>query len=172
MRHKTVILALIFASGVLACAQEYEVRTEILQALAARSRVGPVGPEQISFSGAPKQKQALTVSTLRFDPMLHSWTASLRCVPSPKCLPFLVTINTDDPAAFSNPVSTSRHLPLVHQSERKLMISETGPVRISEPVTCLQNGRANQVIRVRTLATGQIRRALVSEEGRLLATKR
>lgn len=171
MRNRIFILALMFASGVPACAQQADTRAEILRALADRSRVR-LAPEQVSFSVVPPRNVTFKVGTIRFDPMLHAWAAEFHCVPGPKCLPFLVTVSTNDPDAFRIPVSTSRHLPLVHPGERKLMISGTGSVRVSEPVICLQNGRANQVIRVRTIMTRQIRRALVSQEGQILAANR
>lgn len=155
------------------CGKIAEVISVELRArgLSEESAISP-GQLDCRAEAAVAPAAELEVSRIGWDAVLGSWQARLRCRESRECIPFLVPIRLNDPAATAlrqnlnrlpqrerssgaregpDPVRIAKHAKgqenLVQAGRPARLILESGAVRIALPVICLEDGGEGQQVR-------------------------
>jgi hypothetical protein len=167
MRRLLVILALLAPIPFPAVAQDG--RDAIIRSLQSLGISQPLRREQITLAFDTGGSQPLLVHGFHFDQGLRAWLVELRCMPPERCVPSLATVHVDDAHLISPKPQSLRSARRIRAGERLSLVTQLGPIRITEPVVCIQSGLAGQRIRVRVTATKIVKRALVTESGELRA---
>lgn len=163
------MLRLAFLSFVLflpfsSTAQPQDPRDRVLESLRALGVPSLPSREQVTV-GSDEAQGVPDLEHSRYDVTLHAWLVELRCNPPSHCLPALAILNIAEPQLL---VRASVKQPLlVRAGEHRYLVSDFGAVRLTEVVTCLQSGRAQQTIRVRVRGTGTLKLASITESGEL-----
>ena len=131
----------------------------------------------LGISALPNREQVTLVSDAaqgvpdlehsRYDVTLRAWLIELRCNPPRHCVPTVAMLNIADPQLLARALVKRRGPVLVRAGEHRSLLSDFGTLRLTEPVVCLQSGRAGQTIRVRVTETKTLKLASITDSGEL-----
>jgi hypothetical protein len=169
-RFSAALLLLIMTASLHAQDQ----REAVIAALRRWGMTRPVEARQVEFTVSPACADAAEnwkVIGAHFDAILRAWMVEATC---PKTtVPFLVVVHVDHEQPLrGTAISRKTTLILVRAGDHRELTVEFAGGRITEPVVCLRNGRAGDVIRVRSLDRKVVRRVLVDETGELILAGR
>lgn len=169
MKRSLILISMLLLSGT--GAEAADAREAVITALhswGAANKAAAAAQVEFPVTAACAQTtDGLRVKRVHFDAMLRSWVVELRCARF--TVPVLAIVHVDDPQWLSSRQKSRVARPiLVRAGETKRMTLEGTEIRIVEPVVCLGNGKAGEVIRVRSLDRKTTTRALVSEMGELV----
>ncbi len=133
--------------------------------------------------GALPAADDLYVESLRSGFTTDSWLLRLACRPATECLPFHVVLYRAGwhppekdavpgnaaslPQPRSQPPHGARPTPLVRPGDAVQLIEERPGLRLVTRAVCLERGGIGDAIRVRNLATHQVRAAIVVDKDRV-----
>ena len=141
--------------------------------------------ERMDCAAAPKIAQAIQLELTRtsWSAALRRWEFSVRCSLPEDCVPFLLWTREEDTARAAlasersgvtatgapslNENSSAR---LVKRGQTAILTWDQGGIRIVLPVTCLDEGRFGEFVRVQFKSTPRIVRAEVLGDGTLRAS--
>jgi hypothetical protein len=169
MRKAWIAITVLLFAGLFR-AEAQDAREAVAKAIHSWSAVGTITRDQIELPVVPKCDASISdwkIQRARFDPTLRSWVVEMNCAASK--VPFVAVVHVGDPKWSGKRPEHMHSAPvMVRAGEVRSITLQVSGIRITEQVVCLRSARIGEVIRVRSLDRKVMRRAVVSDSGKLV----